>query len=37
MLGIEFAMLRIDLLESNLPLFFFAIFMWELILGIDMF
>ena len=37
MLGIEFAMLKIDLLESNLLSFFFAISMWVLLLGIDMF
>ena len=30
-------MLQIDLLESNLLPFFFAIFMWALLLGIDMF
>src|SRR6266516_1741682 len=34
MLGIGSAMLIIDLSESNLPLFFFAIFMWASQLGI---
>ena len=37
MLGIEFAMLKIDLLVSNLLPFSFAIFMWVSLLGIDMF
>ena len=37
MLGIEFAMLKIDLLGSNLLPFFFAIFMYALLLGIDVF
>ena len=37
MLGIEFAMLKIDILESNLLPFFFAIFVCVLLLGIDMF
>ena len=34
MLGIEFAMLIIDLPVSNLPLFFFVVFMWASPLGI---
>ena len=37
MLGIGFAMLIIDLFISNLPLFFFAVFMWASPLGIDSF
>ena len=36
MLGIEFAMLIIDLFVSNLPLFSFAVFMWASPLGIDL-
>src|SRR3990170_1950291 len=36
MLGIGFFMLKIDQLVSNLLPFFFAIFMWELLLGIDL-
>ena len=35
MLCIEFAMLKIDLLGSYPLPFFFAIFMWALLLGID--
>ena len=35
MLGIEFAMLIIDLSVSNLPLFSFVAFMWASPLGID--
>ena len=37
MLGIEFAMLKIDPQEINLLPFFSTIFMWALLLGIDMF
>ena len=37
MLGIEFAMLRIDPLGSNPLMFFFAIFVWASPLGIDIF
>ena len=37
MLVIEFAMLGIDPLGSNLLPFFFAIFMYALLLGIDIF
>ena len=35
MLGIEFAMLKIDLPGSNIPEFFSALVMYVLILGID--
>ena len=37
MLGLGFAMLKIDLLVSNPPLFFSEIFMWVLLLGIGLF
>ena len=37
MRGIEFVMLKIDLLKSNLLPFLFAIFTWVSVLGIDIF